>query len=138
MKDFVGELVRVVPPEGEAGSAEGNAAKAGDAEIKSENVQEKVAAPAEVATDKDAKSQAALPVTDAKATVPSVGTAAPAAEEEEEDFAWDEDDEEAAASTKGGPVATKKDERAPTAEAPAVNAKANRHHRCRRDQACSN
>ncbi|CBQ70583.1 conserved hypothetical protein [Sporisorium reilianum SRZ2] len=99
MKEFVGELVRIVPPEGETGEA-------GGTDLPKTAGSESVAkTAADLQSEKPTK-------TSADTTEPSKkGADAAAAAEEEEDFAWDEDDEEAAAASTGAAapaVATEK------------------------------
>ncbi|SJX61257.1 uncharacterized protein SRS1_10252 [Sporisorium reilianum f. sp. reilianum] len=99
MKEFVGELVRIVPPEGETGEA-------GRTDLpKTAGSESGAKTAADLRSEKPTK-------TSADTTEPSKkGADAAAAAEEEEDFAWDEDDEEAAAASTGAAapaVATEK------------------------------
>ena len=118
MKDFVGELVRIVPPEGEAGSAEEVSQKVADVQ---NNSSEATVVSAEKSPKLEQKSKAATsapsisPVEAAKDTTTK---AAPSkTEEDEEDFAWDEDHEEAAAATAGASAAAAQEEKTPTVDA---------------------
>ncbi|SNX82564.1 uncharacterized protein MEPE_01270 [Melanopsichium pennsylvanicum] len=95
MKEFVGELVRVVPPEGE--EIESNMTKAVEKlSDKSNNEVVTTEKKTQELSEKVGKT-ANSPGIDAGASVTTAG--ATDAPEEEDDFAWDEDDEEAAAST---------------------------------------
>lgn len=124
MKEFVGELVRVVPPEGEDVSANPTPSTAVDsaadnsktstaAKLSSEAVE------ANRETHKD--SNTATSATGAATRQTAAATAAPA-DEEEEDFAWDEDDEEAAATSVAIPAAPLKREKSNTDDAAAPTA----------------
>lgn len=111
MKDFVGELVRIVPPEGEDAEAKAPAT------VESESVSK--AAPAE----KTATSSAPVKASKASADTSEPAKEVAAASEEEEDFAWDEDDEEAAAaSTEAAPPATSTTEKAAATDKTATTA----------------
>ncbi|KAJ1586404.1 hypothetical protein NDA11_000276 [Ustilago hordei] len=118
MKDFVGELVRIVPPEGEgAEKREVQASKAIDAEAKIVEAVDETPSATIAATKSAPKSSAAAkagPTTTSATTVPS---------EDEEDFAWDEDDEEAAASVETKAVAAKEKEAIPAASTVAATDK---------------
>lgn len=95
MKDFVGELVRIVPPEGEENKAEAPITAASEPDAKVADAAEKTT-PVEGKKDTSNKTVSSSAV---KTTAPAVTAAAAAPAEDEEDFAWDEDDEEAAAAT---------------------------------------
>ncbi|KAJ1032674.1 hypothetical protein NDA16_000697 [Ustilago loliicola] len=120
MKDFVGELVRIVPPEGESEEKTGlPASKTADAEVKSVEVTDKTASPTSSggkpgsnATSKSVSSTPAA-AADKTARTPS---------EDEEDFAWDEDDEEAAAGVEAKSAAATKKEATPAASTAASTA----------------
>ncbi|CDR87686.1 uncharacterized protein SPSC_03475 [Sporisorium scitamineum] len=107
MKDFVGELVRIVPPEGEARETHSPTTVGSDSVAKA-GVADKTAA--------DSQPEK-LGKTSADTTEQVQKQAATASAEEEEDFAWDEDDEEAAAaSTEAAPPATSATEKAKAAD----------------------
>ena len=114
MKDFVGELVRIVPPEGEdAPTAPSKAVAPGSDGTDAARADE--ASPAAEAKTSSVRNQTRQPAasTGADPATPEAKAAAAVAEaEDEEDFAWDEDDEEAAAAgTDAGPAPlTKQDE----------------------------
>lgn len=92
MKEFVGELVRIVPPEERGAEAESTAAKS-DSTYSGSDVAEKTAPPIAADNQSQPSGKARPGSTDAKTQT----VAATDATSEEEDFAWDEDDEEAAA-----------------------------------------
>lgn len=105
MKDFVGELVRIVPPEGEAAES-GAPTSAGSEPIRKAGAADK--------STPDSQSEKPIEASEGTTGPAKKPTAASA---EEEDFAWDEDDEEAAAaSTEAALPATPATDRASAAD----------------------
>ena len=120
MKDFVGELVRIVPPEGETEAADEASSQAVAGEGKNVENEKDVAI---VSDEKSPKAEGASKMAPSTAVDTRVtAKAAPPSEEEDEDFAWDEDDEEAAAATAVKPAAASKDERPEAAKASTAEA----------------
>lgn len=114
MKEFVGELVRIVPPEGEADPNPLPSATALQSEIKKTEPVDKAttASRADQPASADARSSTSL-------HPPALSEPAPPAPvDDEDDFAWDEDDEEAAAGTETAPTASQLQEPPATTAAP--------------------
>ncbi|GAC97077.1 hypothetical protein PHSY_004661 [Pseudozyma hubeiensis SY62] len=86
MKEFVGELVRIVPPEEEDKESRSSVVQ------EEAGVSEKTATPAKMIAHMQQNTNAPVAATESSAPQ------AEAAATEEEDFAWDEDDDEVAAA----------------------------------------
>lgn len=115
MKDFVGELVRIVPPEGEADEKTGLPASQ-TAATEEKGVETASPAAKVLNSEKEPTSKVSTTPT------ASAEKAAPTPSEDEEDFAWDEDDEEAAAGVEAKPAVPTEQEVTPAAGAAASTA----------------
>ncbi|SPO21701.1 uncharacterized protein UTRI_01184_B [Ustilago trichophora] len=99
MKEFVGELVRIVPPEGEGENEEGEEEKKADAGRSPGEEGGKNVSATEKATPTTEVKIASEDVQSEPKETSTAAVSALAPTEDEEDFAWDEDDEEAAAAS---------------------------------------
>ncbi|KAJ9477542.1 hypothetical protein PHBOTO_001115 [Pseudozyma hubeiensis] len=116
MKEFVGELVRIVPPEEEGKQPRSSTGARSNVGPEEAGVAEKTATPSKMIAAEEQKTKASGTATE------STAPRAEAAATEEEDFAWDEDDDEAAAAgTENASVA------APTEEQPVEPLAAAKH-----------